>query len=286
MGNSELNFFDQILYKLTEANMETPTFLSSFHIVAFLLVLCATVGVGIWFGLKAPKEQYLRLFVLCCWIVMVLFETYKQLSFAFSYSEELGVVWNYDWHSFPFQLCSSPLYVLPFVVFLKEGKVRDAFLAYICTFSFFGGLVVMIYPGTVFIPEIMINIQTMVHHGLQVLVGIALIVYYRKKFTWSFLIGALIVFAGLLAIAQLLNWIVPNFTEDKFTMFSLSWIHGCELPILSTIYEKAHYLVFFLAYAVGFVMVALIIFSIIKLALFLSKKCKAAIAKKVQDNNA
>ena len=30
---------------------------------------------------------------------------------------------DYTWSSFPFQLCSTPLYILPLIIFLKDNKV-------------------------------------------------------------------------------------------------------------------------------------------------------------------
>ena len=118
----------------------------------------------------------------------------------------------------------------------------------------------------------------MVHHGLQTLVGIVLTVSYRKKLNWKTFATGLIVFAGMLSIAQFLNWFVPYVigTEDKFTMFSLSWKYGCELPLLDQVYAKAPYIVFLLCYIVGFFIVAAIVFSIIKLVLFISAKRREA----------
>ena len=270
-----MNFFEKMI-NATLFEMECPTFLSPFHLGFLIAFILATVIVSIWLY-KIPNDYTVRAFVAVCWGIMLLFEVYKQINFAFSYNAQTQtVVWDYDWHSFPFQFCSSPLYLFPFAVFLKDCKVRDAFLAYLCTFSFFGGLVVMIYPGSVFTEDLMINVQTMVHHGLQALVGIVLTVSYRKKFTWTFFATGTIVFAGMLSVAMFLNWFVPNVigTQDKFTMFSLSWIYGCELPLLDVIFEKAPYIVFLLSYIVGFCFVAALIFSIIKFILFSSEKNK------------
>lgn len=253
--------------------METPTFFSAFHIVCLLLAILATVGVSIWF-VKRPNDKAVRIFTLACWIVMVLFETYKQVTYAFSYNADAGVEWKYEWYAFPFQLCSSPLYLLPFAIFLKDGKVRDAFLAYLCTFSLFGGLVVMIYPGDVFVDKAMINIQSMVHHSIQVILGVSLAVFYRKKITWKFFLKGLIVYAGMIAIAQILNATIPHAisADENFNMFYISWKYDCTLPLLSTIYPKVPYIVFFLLYLLGFILIAAIVFAIIRLILRLTSR--------------
>ena len=272
-----MNFFEKII-KATIITMDKPSFLSAFHLSFLIVFLVATIGVSLWLY-KKPNDKAVRIFTAAAWGIMLLFEIYKQINFAYNYNAETNTItWDYNWQGFPFQLCSSPLYLFPFAAFLKDCKVRDAILAYLCTFSFFGGLVVMIYPGTVFTTNALINIQTMVHHGLQSLVGIVLTVSYRKKLTWKTFATGLIVFLGMLSIAQFLNWFVPDVigTKDYFTMFSLSWKWGCELPILSIVYAKTPYIVFLLGYIVGFFIVAAIVFSIIKLVLFISAKRREA----------
>ena len=271
-----MNFFEKLINATIIELLEPTALFSFFHISFFVAFILASVSIAIWLHLSS-NDKAVRIVVGVCWGIMLLFEIYKQINFAFSYNAETNAaIWDYDWHAFPFQLCSSPLYIIPLAVFLKDGKVRDALLAYLCTFSLFGGLVVMIYPATVFTEDVMTNIQTMVHHGLQMLVGIVLAVSYRKKFTWKFFASGIIVFTAMLVIAMFLNWFVPRVIgiEDKFTMFSLSWIYGCELPLLDIIFEKAPYVVFLLCYIVGFCVIATIIFSVIKLILFLSKKHK------------
>lgn len=269
-----MSFFEKIVYANC-IEIEKPTVFSPFHIVSFLLMALTTIGISLWFA-KCKSDKTIRIFTLVCWIVMVLFECYKHVVYSFSYEQETGVKWDYAWHTFPFQLCSSPLYILPFLVFLKEGKVRDAFLSYICTFSLFGGLVVMIYPGTVFDERVMIDIQSMVHHSIQCILGVSLVVFYRKKFTWKFFSTGIIVYIGMITVAQILNAILPSLVKEEFNMFYISWKYDCILPLLEMVYANTPYLVFFLIYLLGFVLISSIIFAIIwgilRLIDFIKKK--------------
>jgi hypothetical protein len=159
------------------------------------------------------------------------------------------------------------------------------FISFASTFCLFGGAVVVLYPGTVFNTLVLINVQSMVHHGLQVLIGISLIVYYRKKFTWKFFLLGLIVYALLISIAQVMNAVIPPFIGDEweFNMFYISWKYPCILPLLSIIYTKVPYFAFFLLYLLGFIAVAAIEFSIAKLVLFLSALRRKRALKKVAD---
>jgi hypothetical protein len=107
----------------------------------------------------------------------------------------------------------------------------------------------------------------MVHHGLQIVLGIYFIAYKRKKFTKNYFLGGIPVFAALITVAMLLNLFVHPRIEETFNMFYISPYHDCTLPILSMIYPKVPYLVFLLLYALGFVFVAFIVYSVSKLVL-------------------
>ncbi len=253
-----MNGFEKFIYAL-QAEMTTPTNYSLFHLVAIALVIVSTIAVCLL--LKNAKQKTFRIFVFVCWLVILILEVYKQVVFSFGYDGSIAV-WDYEWYAFPFQLCSVQLYLLPFVVFLKDGKVRDAIIAFLSIFSFFGGFVVYLCPNDVFISMIGINIQTMVHHGLQILLGIFFIVYNRKKLSFKYFLSSIAVFVVCIGVAMALNFIVPNFTDETFNMFYISPKFECTLPVLSIIYPKVPYIVFLLLYIVGFSIVELIIFLI------------------------
>jgi hypothetical protein len=149
-----------------------------FHILA--LAIMFAVGVFLCWKCRNVSDKKFRIIIGVVWAIMLLFEIYKQVEFSFNYDELTGSVrWDYEWYAFPFQLCSKPLYLLPFIVFLPDGKVRNSIIAFIGSFALFGGLATMVFPTTVFIETIGINIQTMVHHGLQVVIGVFALVHER-----------------------------------------------------------------------------------------------------------
>ena len=158
---------------------------------------------------------------------------------------------------------------------MKDSKVRDAFLAYMSTFSMFGGLATFIYPEQVFISTIGINIQTMVHHGLQIVLGIFFIVWARKKINRWYFIKAVPVFAVLVTIAILANNAFMSLGIDEtFNMFYISPHFDCTLPILSMIYPKVNYLIFVALYILGFTLIAFIIFLIARGIIGLTRRKK------------
>ena len=101
----------EILHYL-DAQMETPAPYGVFHLCAFALVILVTVLLCV-FGRNA-KDRAFRRICLTAWVILILFETYKQINFSFNYNGG-EPCWDYQWYAFPFQLCSAPIYILPFV---------------------------------------------------------------------------------------------------------------------------------------------------------------------------
>lgn len=256
-----MNFFEQILVVL-KGEMQTPTNYSPFHLASIAITLITTILLCT-FGSKV-KDKTFRGILLACWIVIVLLEIYKQIDYvSFRYIEEVGIgYWKYNWAYFPYQLCSTPLYCLPLIIFMKDGKVRDAIMSFISTFALFGGLIVFIYPNDVFVSQIGINIQTMVHHGLQIVLGVYITFYNRKKLGWKYFLRGIYVFLIALTLAVTLNVIVDPLVADAFNMFYVGPITPCSLVILDKIYLAVPYVVFLLIYTLGFILAAFLMYVI------------------------
>ncbi|MCK7485244.1 MAG: hypothetical protein MZU97_06565 [Bacillus subtilis] len=66
------------------------------------------------------------------------------------------------------------MYVALFAGLTKNKKIQQALINFLQgPTGMFAGLAVMLYPNDVFITTIGINIQTMVHHGAMMVVGVA-----------------------------------------------------------------------------------------------------------------
>ncbi len=255
-----MSFFEKFLHSAQQYRMTTPRSYGWFHLTFLFIVLFSTVVACIWFY-RHPSNKALRRFLFVCWIVITLLEIGKQLVFSFSLDPETQTpTWDYQWYAFPFQLCSSPLYLLPFAAFLRDSKARQGVCAFLATFSLFGGAVVFLYPNDVFISIAFINVQTMIHHGVQIVVGILLLTYYRKELNLKWFLYGLAVYAIMIATAILLNWLVPQYIDEEFNMFYISPLFPCTLPILSTIYSRVPYPMFLLIYVLGFSGIAIGIF--------------------------
>ncbi len=256
-----MNFFEKLIYSL-QKTMECPTNYGWFHIMFILIFAVGTFIICKYF--KDCNEKTVNIILLIAWIIVFLLEVYKQIDFSFSYENGIAK-WDYQFYAFPFQLCSTQLYILPFIFLLKEGKIRNAMIAYLVTFSFFGGLAVFIYPNDVFIETIGINIQTMIHHGLQVLLGVFIFVRNKDRIDLKFYIKGIFVFIVMLFTALLMNVIVRNIlvnagNDETFNMFYIGPYFECTLPLLSIVYSKVPYICFFLIYMLGFILISFIIY--------------------------
>lgn len=259
--------FYKFLSWLSGTFEEAPGNYGWFHIMFLVIVIAATGLICHFF--KNANDKTFRRIVMIAWIVMVIFEIYKEVIFAFHIDEEdlMKSTWGYMWYAFPYQLCSTPLYILPIIAFLPDSNkvtywIRRACMYYIATFAFFGGFVVYVYPNDVFIKTIGICIQTMVHHGLQVVLGVYTAVYLRKNYKISEAWTGLCVFAALSLIAILLNetmiHIIPE--GNNFNMFYISRHFDCTLPILCDVYKAVSYPLFLAIYLLGYALVGAIIF--------------------------
>jgi hypothetical protein len=155
------------------------------------------------------------------------------------------------------------------------------------TFGLIGGVAVYLVPKTVFTFRAAINVQTMVHHGIQIVTGVFTALYYKKRITHRFFFGGVALFGVFFAIANVLNTVGYDFfvrmgwmaDGAAFNMFYISPYVNNDLPVLSTIYPLVPYPVYLIIYIFGFTLVAALVYAIEKgiVALTLRKK------KRVQD---
>ena len=264
-----MKFLGEII-KFLDYKIETPTPYGAFHIVFLIWIVLMTVFLCVRY--KNADERIYKRIVLIAFIVMALFELYKQFNYTFSYDGE-KINADYQWYAFPYQFCSTPLYVFPIIAFCKNKKVYDFAISYIMTFVLFAGIAVMLYPNTIYISTLLINVQTSVHHGLQVVIGIFTICYYRKRIVgYSMYFKGLAVFTIASIIAIILNLLAPLITTETFNMFFISPYFECTIPILSNIQPYVIYPVFLILYLIGFAIVSFIVFEASKLTLYLIKR--------------
>ena len=237
--------------------MPEPKVFGIYHIICILIVIAITILMAK--RIKNPNDKTLNKILFITGIIMILFEVYKELTYILYFNEDIGK-YEYDWEFFPFQFCSTAIYIVFISSFLKPGKFKDSMLAFLATYSLFAGLTVFAYPEQVFIERVGINIQTMVHHGLQIIIGTYLLATGVVKFDYKTLVKGTYVFIALFLIAITMNVVVYNLGiagDDEFNMFYIGPYYECTLPLVSLFYPKEFtilkYLGFICIYVLGFV---------------------------------
>ncbi len=235
-----MNFFEQYL----DPTMERPIMYGWFHWM-WLGILTIAIIIFIIKFKKTSDRTNRRIFFIFT-IVFFVLEMYKQINFTLSAG-------HYRWYAFPFQFCSIPIYLFPFMIFLKEGKLKNVFYDFTGTFIFAAGISVLVYPEGVYVSSIGINIQTMIHHSLMVLAGLYVITSNRAKLTYKGFVHTILVFIGFVFLADIMNVVFHHFiiTDETFNMFMISPYFKNNMPLLMTLKERVPYIVFLICYIIS-----------------------------------
>ena len=260
-----LNFF--------QAEMPTPGFYGWFHLLWIGIMISACVA--IFFFRKRISTRALNNTLLGLGIAFVILEVIKQVIYSFNIDGAGNITFDYKTHAFPFQFCSTPMYLMLLAGILRKGKIYEALLSYLATFALIGGMIVMVCPGDVLGETIYINIQTMVWHASMVVLAFLILVTRHVEFNYKTLFKAGIVFVCMLGIALLLNTLAHFIAPDKeFNMFLIGPYQPCSLLILQDIYPVVPWIIFFLLYVALFVGAAALVLSIAILCDRLSRKAQ------------
>ena len=268
-----MNFFERLLLFL-QGTMNTPKAFGYFHIIWIILTI-----VSIIFLYRKKSENNLKTVLLVYGIIALLLEVLKQLIWSFNYDSSTGLVtWDYEWYAFPFQLCTTPIYVSLVCAFMREGKVRNALLSFMAYFTILGSIATIIMPDSCFTSDILVNIHTMWLHCGSLVVSVYLLLTNKVEVNIINLKSSINVFLIFVGIALCLNIIIYNtsiLNGETFNMFFISPYFESTLPVFNIIYIYVPYIVFLIIYIVALTLGASIIYGISKLI----KSTKNKVAK-------
>jgi len=265
-----MNFFERLLLFL-QGTMNTPKTFGYFHTIWIILTI-----VSIIFLYRKRSEKNLKTILLVYGIIALLLEVLKQLIWSFNYDSNTGLVtWDYQWYAFPFQLCTTPIYVSLICTFMKDGKVRKALLSYMAYFTILGSIATIIMPDSCFTSDILVNIHTMWLHCGSLVVSVYLLLTNKVETNIINLKKSINVFLIFVGIALCLNIIIYNtsiLNGETFNMFYISPYFESTLPIFNIIYNHVPYIIFLIIYIVALTLGALIIYGITKSIKFIKSK--------------
>lgn len=260
LNGNKMNGFEKFVYFL-QGTMNKPKPYGVYHICC--LILLVAICFLVFKFMKGASDKKIRIFLITISIVLIVLEIIKQLIFSFNY-DGVKVNWHYNWGSFPFQFCSVPMYVALIAGILKDGKVRDALYAFLGTYTLFAGMAVMIYPATVFMDYIAINIHTVVHHGAMVVIAVGMLSSGRCKTENKTILKALPVFLTLTTVAFFANIIFyKSGNTEYFNLFYISPYYRSEIPFLD--YFRKVYPIMLILYIGVFTLISFIIIILVRL---------------------
>ncbi len=230
--------------------MPEPEFLGWYHITCICIAITLCI-IAVLFRHKL-SDRVINNILLIFSIICVILEIIKLVISAYN-----NGLWDFDWDLFPFQFCSTPIYVSLIAGIIRKGKLHQALIDFLATFSLFAGIAVLLYIGDVFSSTIIINIYTMFLHGGMFVIGFMLLVSGKIELTYKTILRASLVFFSLLTIAQAMN-IMWHFwgVDETFNMFHIS-------PFYPSIYnifgDGLPYIVLLLGYIVVMISSAFLI---------------------------
>jgi len=267
-----MNLFEKILLIL-QGEMNTPTSFGWFHIMWIILALLTIIF--LYIRKDKHNERELKIVLGTYGIIALFLETLKQLIWSFNYDATLNLVtWDYQWYAFPFQLCTTPIFVTLICLFLKPSKFRKSLLSYLAYITILGSISTILLPESCFVSDILVNIHTMWLHIGSFVVSIYLLITKEVEVNYKNLLYAVLVFIIFAFIANYLNMVIYNIgllNGETFNMFYISPYFISSLPVFDIIQQNVPYLLYLLIYVIEISLGGTIIYLI---ALLIQKSAK------------
>ena len=238
-----------------------------FHLMWVALIV---VLIFILYKLKDKYgEKQLKWVIGTYGIVALILEITKQLIWTFDYNAVTNTFTaDFQWYAFPFQLCTTPIFVCVLALFMKRTKIRLSLLSYMAFVTILGSFMTVIIPDDCLVETILINIHTMWLHCGSLVVSIYLLMSGAVKINkqnFKLAIGVFIVFVVL---AQILNIGVYNsgiLGDETFNMFYISPYFISSLPVFDVIQQSVPYPLYLALYVVALSLGAGIVYIISKI---------------------
>jgi hypothetical protein len=189
-------------------NLDYIVFIAISIIFAFVLPI----------ALRGAKEKTVKITLIALWALAVLLDTLKYgYGIIVNLSNGVTGIGNYD---IPLWTCSMFLYLMPFALFCKNKRVADACAAFVCTISFFAGIVNFAVPCDDSLFSFYGMHKTVYHYVLMLAPAIMLGVG-RVKLKPGDIRGIMLVFTVFAIPVYIFNFI---FRQDYMFTYDGSWL--------------------------------------------------------------
>ena len=277
-----MNLFEVFIYSL-KGTMETPKPYGWFHLFwIFAVVILITI---LYKFRKKYNENQLKSVLAIYGIIAFLLELFKQLIWSFDYNFVTNTaILDYQWYAFPFQLCTTPIFVSLICLFLKKNNLRKSLLSYMAYVTILGSFMTILIPDSCFVSDTLVNIHTMWLHCGSFVVSVYLIMTGAVKVNKESFKNGFKVFLVFAFIAEVLNIFIYNsgiLNGETFNMFYISPYFISTLPVFDVIQQSVSFVLYLLIYIIAIFMGALIVYGISYLFRGKSNKKDTKKSKKV-----
>lgn len=260
-----MNTFEKIITFL-QKEIETPKAWGWFHLNWFFLTILL-ITLFVIFRKKYSQKQ-MKTVLLIYAILSLILEITKQVIWSFNFDPETLIgTWDFQWYAFPFQLCTTPIYVCILISLLKKGKFQEDLIYYLIFITIIGSLATMFMPDSCFCRTLEVDIHTMVLHFGSFVVSFYLIMHNLNKINFKNFLRGYKVFLIMALIANMGNIILYKsgiLHGETFNMFYISPYFPSVLPVFCDLYYKVPYVIYLVLYLLGVFIGGLIIYLILK----------------------
>ena len=227
-----------------------PLHIASFALAAIILV------VGFILGKKYEDEKYDKKkdFILTIYgFALVALEIFKEIFIV-------ATTHHYDLTLIPFQLCSTPMYLLPFVMFVKNKTIKSGMLGYIAFVAIIAAFFYFVKPVAMLNADyVIISFQSIIWHESLLLCASFTMTGYRmvKKGNFRTLLAGVGMFVFFVVIAIVLNLALHNVNPSSelnlfyISYYNINYVSRFNYPILSLINKTQRpYVLYILEYIV------------------------------------
>ena len=187
------------------------------------------------FAIRRAEEKRLMRLLFVFGLCMLVAEAWKQwFVVRYVYNGTLSM-----WF-FPWQLCSMAMYCSALIPFLK-GRIQEAALVFLCTFSMIGAVFALLFPGDMMRPQILLFVHSFLYHAVMLLEGLIAFRILKRRGHVKFL-PALILYLGMAAVAEVINVVSHLIVRDihyEANMFYITPFYPSTQPVFSAIAEHA-----------------------------------------------
>lgn len=241
---------------------KTPNqYFGTLHIISIVVMLCCA-ACGIYLGIKYRDAKYDKKKDKAMSILGFVFVALEAFKIIFRVAADAGA----DERLISFQICSIPLWLLPWIAYMKEGKLKKSFIGFVSFQSFTAAFFFFVKPAAIVMSEsnfnyIVLSMHSLLWHCLMVASGLFAMVAYRllTKEGFKTLVYSYILWVICAVVAMILNIIIGG----KIDLFSIAPNTDFSYPLLGVFFKSPKpYPLFFISFLIYYGLGGLIIYGL------------------------